>query len=80
MHSQFISQPFRDLLEGERLFVAVIKQQNGEKLEINFYWTSIFMMGMNKAHMLFSFDLNLQRFYQTSKATEMRSNTRSQLF
>ena len=64
MQSQFISQPFRDLLEGERLFAAVMKQQNGEKLEINFYWTSIFMMGVNKAHMLLSFDLNLQRFYQ----------------
>ena len=37
MQSQFISQPFRDLLEGERLFVAVIKQRNSEKLEINFY-------------------------------------------
>ena len=64
MQSQFISQPFRDLLEGERLFEAVMKQQNGEKLEINFYWTSIFMMGTNKAHMLLSFDLNLQRFCQ----------------
>ena len=37
MQNQFISQPFRDLLEGERLFEAVMKQQNGEKLEINFY-------------------------------------------
>ena len=37
MQSQFISQTFRDLLEGETLFAAVMKQQNGEKLEINFY-------------------------------------------
>ena len=37
MHNQFISRPFRDLLEGERLLVAVMKQCNGEKLEINFY-------------------------------------------
>ena len=49
MQSQFISQTFRDLLEGETLFAAVMKQQNGEKLEINFYWTSIFMMGITKS-------------------------------
>ena len=36
-----------------------MKQWNGEKLEINFYWTSIFMMGMNKADGLLWFDLNL---------------------
>ena len=51
MHNQFIPRPSRDLLKGEMLLVAV-KQWNGEKLQINFYWTSIFMMGMNKAHVL----------------------------
>ena len=68
MYIQFISRPSRNLLEGERLLVAVMKQWNGEKLEINFHWIRIFMifmMGMNKAHGLLSFDLNLPRFCQT---------------
>ena len=29
-----------------------MQQWNGEKIEINFYWTSMFMMGMNKADVL----------------------------
>ena len=60
MHIQFISRLSRNLLEGERLFVAAMKQWDGKKLEF-----SIFMMGMNKTHVLISFDLNLQRFSQT---------------
>ena len=60
MHIQFISRPSRNLVEGERLFDAVMKQWDGKKLEF-----SIFMMGMNKTHVLISFDLNLQRFSQT---------------
>ena len=60
-----ISRPSSNLLEGEKLLVAVMKQWSGEKLEISFYWTSIFMMGMNKVHVLLSFDLNQQRFCQT---------------
>ena len=48
MHIQFISRPSRNLLERERLFVAVMKQWDGKKLEI-----SIFMMGMNKTRVDF---------------------------
>ena len=59
------SRTSRNYLEGERYLVAVMKQWNGEKREINFYWTSIFMMGMNIAHVLISFDLNLQKFCET---------------
>ena len=29
-----------------------MKQWNVERLEIYFYWTSIFMMDMNKAHVV----------------------------
>ena len=56
MRIQFISRPSQNLLEGERLLVTVMKQWDGKKLEF-----SIFMMDMNKAHVLLSFDLNLQR-------------------
>ena len=30
-----------------------MKQWNGERLEIHFYWTSVFVMGMNLAHVAF---------------------------
>ena len=52
MHSQFVSHPFRELLERVRLPAGVMKQWNVERLEIYFYWTSIFMMDMNKAHVI----------------------------
>ena len=62
---QFISRPSCNLLGGEKLLVAVMKQWSGEKLEISFYWTSIFMMRVSKAYVLLSFDLNPQRLCQT---------------
>ena len=59
MHIPFISRPSRNLLEGERLFVAVMKQCDGKKLEF-----SIFMMGMNKTRVDF-IRLESVRFSQT---------------
>ena len=46
MHGQFISRPFRELLEIERLLVYVMKQWNGERLDFFFFLISIFMMGI----------------------------------
>ena len=37
MHIQFISRPFRELLEGKKLLADAMKQRNGERLEIYFY-------------------------------------------
>ena len=54
MHSQFILHQFRKLLQGGKLLLGVMKQWNGERLKPYFYWTSIFIMGMNKAHVLLS--------------------------
>ena len=44
MHGEFISHSFQELLEEERILVGVMKQWNGERLKIYFYWASIFMM------------------------------------
>ena len=48
-----MSRPFRKLLERRSLLLGVMKQWNGERLEIHFYWTSVFVMGMNLAHVAF---------------------------